>query len=85
MNDSHLETEILKKLNAGVPGLVVTRASNARIDKLAAKSSNLWVVSGFEDNPESGTRITNRAEGRLGMPGEKLWDMREFTSQIFGD
>lgn len=85
MNDSHLETEIRKKLNGGIPGLVVTMASNPRIDELAARSPNLWVVSGFEDNPESGTRIMNCAEGQLAVSGEKLWDMREFTSQMLGD
>jgi hypothetical protein len=85
-NDSHLEEYIKRKLiSQGCHGLVITRDCNPRIEFLLAKSANLWLVCKSEDANPEGTRIFNKQHPDwLYLPGKKLWDIAEFTTQILG-
>lgn len=85
-NDNHLEEYIKRKLvTQACHGLIVTRDSNPRIEFLLGQSNNLWLVcSTMDDQTGTGTRIYNKQYGELILPGKQLWDIREFTTRIFG-
>jgi len=87
-NDLHLEEYIKRKLVAqGCRGLIITRDSNPRIETLVGNARNLWIVCKEENVAcEDDTRIFNSQYSNwLSIPGRKLWDIREFTSQILGE
>lgn len=85
MNDNHLETKIRQRLTGGsVRGIVVTLASNDRIEALVREAANLWLVCGDRKDADEGTRIANGVGGELFLPGQKLWDISQFTSEVLG-
>lgn len=83
-NDGHLEEYIKRKLIAqSSHGLIVTRDSNPRIESLLDQAENVWLVCKM--GSEDGTRIFNkRHAGGLALSNQRLWDVREFTTRIFG-
>lgn len=85
-NDSHLEEYIKRKLiSQGCHGLIITRDCNPRIESLLKEATNLWAVCKLEDANLEGTRVFNkRYSNWLSLPDKKLWDIREFTTQILG-
>jgi len=85
-NDSHIEEYIKRKLVAqSCHGLIVTQDSNRRIERLLAEATNLWLVCKSEDATSEGTRIFNKQYSNwLSIPGKRLWDIREFTTEILG-
>jgi len=85
-NDNHLEEYITRKLiSQGCKGLIVTRDSNPRIEALLSNADNLWLVCKSEDAALEETRIFNRQySDSLRLPEKRLWDIREFTTQILG-
>ena len=85
-NDVHLEAYVKQKLIAqGCMGLIVTRDSNPRIESLMEQADNLWLVCKLSGDGEEGTRIFNRRfDGWLSLPAKRLWDVSDFTSEIFG-
>ncbi|NQU63488.1 MAG: hypothetical protein HQ517_04275 [SAR324 cluster bacterium] len=86
-NDNHLETYINPKLkNQNCLGLIVTRDSNERIDKLMDESENLWLVCKKNKRNCENTIIHNKKyTAGLELPDKKLWDITEFTQEILGD
>lgn len=86
-NDKHLEEYIKRKLvGQSCKGLIVTRDSNLRIETLLAAASNLWLVCRDPASHADGTRISNKQySGDLTLPAKRLWDIGEFTTEIFGD
>ncbi|HEY6000188.1 MAG TPA: SIR2 family protein [bacterium] len=85
-NDKHLDEYIKRKLiTQGCRGLIITRDSNPRIEALLADASNLWLVCKAATEGKDGTRIFNRQyAGWLDLPARRLWDIVEFTAQMFG-
>lgn len=85
-NDRHLEEYIKRKLiTQRCKGLVITRESNPRIESLLADSQNLWLVCKQDDPKCDGARIFNKQYSDwLNLPDKRLWDIREFTTHIFG-
>lgn len=83
-NDSHLEEYIKRKLvTQSSQGLIVTRDCNPRIELLLEEADNLWLICKEENG--DGSRIFNRRHsGWLSLPNQKLWDVRDFTTRIFG-
>lgn len=83
-NDSHLEEYIKRKLvTQSSHGLIVTRDSNPRIEALLDQADNLWLIcKSLEDDS---TRIFNKRYACwLALPNQRLWDVRDFTTRIFG-
>jgi len=85
-NDNHLEEYIKRKLiTQECNGLIITRDCNPRIESLLEEATNLWAVCKLKDANLEGTRVFNRRYSNwLSLPNKKLWDIREFTTQIFG-
>lgn len=85
-NDSHLEEYIKRKLiSQNCKGVIITRDSNPRIESLLADATNLWLVCKTEDPKCDGARIFNKQYSDwLSLPDKRLWDIREFTTHIFG-
>lgn len=85
-NDSHLEEYIKRKLiTQKCQGLIITRDSNIRIESLLKQADNLWLVCKMEDQAANGSRVYNKQYSDwLMLPGENLWDIGEFTTQILG-
>ena len=85
-NDTHLEEYIKRKLiTQACHGLIVTRGTNSRIETLLNHSNNLWLVCKTNDHNKKSTRIYNKQyDGPLVLKDKKLWDIRDFTSQILG-
>jgi len=83
-NDTHLETYIKRKLTEqSCHGLVITKESNKRIEALATEAENLWLICETIDN--SGSRIYNKNYSDwLILTGEKIWDIKEFETYVFG-
>jgi len=83
-NDSHLEVYIRRKLvDQSCHGIIITKDSNTRIEKLLSESPNLWLVcrlSGMD-----GTCIKNRRYSTpLTLNGKKVWNIQEFEKYVFG-
>lgn len=86
-NDSQLNNaSLMRKLKEQkFPGLIITRDSNERIEKLLHECDNLWLVCKHQDEGREDTRIFNRNYTEsLYLPDEQLWDTREFTITIMG-
>ena len=83
-NDTHLETYIRRKLvSQSCKGLIVTRDSNLRIEKLLGEADNLWLVCKQKRDGAAGTRIfNNRYAGWLELPTKRYWDIVTFTTEI---
>lgn len=85
MNDSHLESQIRRKLtNGAVSGIIVTLASNNRIEGLLKDAPKLWLVCGYRKETDEGTRIMNRDVGEVFLTGRQLWDISRFCQEIIG-
>lgn len=85
-NDNQLNTNtILDKLkNKNCNGLIITRSSNSRINKLLDKAKNLWLVSSTED--KTGTIIKNsKFANELILNDNELWKIDTFTRTILGE
>ena len=85
-NDNHLDEYIRRKLiTQGCRGLIVTRDSNPRIEALLAEARNLWLVCKSEEANSEGSRIFNgQYSNWLQVPEKRLWNVREFASNILG-
>ncbi|GHV83242.1 hypothetical protein AGMMS50212_05820 [Spirochaetia bacterium] len=86
-NDIHLEEYIQRKIvSQSCHGLIITRDSNARIEKLLSESSNFWLVcKTSNEQDEEGTSIVNKQYGgALFLSKKNLWNVTEFTSTILG-
>ena len=85
-NDSHLQSYITQKLiTQACKGLIVTKDSNPNIESLLDQAPNLWLVCNAQDAEVDGTRIYNKQyAGWLDLPKQNLWDIRYFTTEIFG-
>jgi len=85
-NDNHLDEYIRRKLiRQGCRGLIVTRDSNPRIEALLAEARNLWLVCKSEEANSEGTRISNQQYSNwLQVPEKRLWNVKEFASNILG-
>lgn len=86
-NDCHLEEYIKRKLiGQSSHGLILTRGSNERIEALLGQAENLWLVCATNGDAGEGTRIrNNRYPSPLVLLGQELWDVRDFTTRLFGD
>lgn len=83
MNDTHVERYIVKKIKKECkPSLFITRDLNKRIEDLAKKCDNVWIVCGLE-KPNEGTRIYNKQlDDWLYLKGEQVWDFAKFAQKI---
>ena len=85
-NDNQLINDSLKRklIDQKSPALVITRDSNDRIENLACKCENLWVVCFQEKDDCMGTRIFNNCKGEIFLPNTSIWDSGEFARKILG-
>ena len=85
-NDNQLINDSLKRklIDQKSPALVITRDSNDRIETLAKKCENLWVVCAQQKDDCKGTRIFNICKGEIFLPNITLWDSGEFAREILG-
>ena len=66
-------------------GLIITRDSNDRIEKLLKDCKNLWLVCKHQVEDNNGTRIFNSCyDGWLDIDSEQIWDCKIFTKLILG-
>ena len=83
-NDKQLNTHaILSKLkNQKCNGLIITKETNDRIEKLLGEAENLWLICCHSD---SGTHIKNKKySAPLFLKNEELWKVDIFTKIILG-
>jgi hypothetical protein len=86
-NDNQLNNNaILGKLREqGSQGLIITRDSNRRIEKLLGDCSNLWAVCKQDTPGKEDTRIYNSTYSDwLLINGAKLWCPEMFSTEILG-
>ena len=86
-NDSQLTQGTLeaKLKNQKSPGLVITRDSNNRIERLLTKCDNLWLICKHPDNRNQSTRIYNKQyQDWLYLEDQKIWQIEHFTREILG-
>ncbi len=84
-NDSQLSNDaIIRKLkDQECPGLIMTRDSNTRIERIIDECKNVWLICKPEDN--SGTRIRNgRFNDPLLIENDELWNPCIFVEKILG-
>ena len=82
-NDNQLITRaILDKLkNKGCNGLIITKDTNDRINKLLGEAENSWLIC----QSGSGTLIKNKKySDPLFLQNEELWKVDVFTKKILG-
>jgi hypothetical protein len=83
-NDKQLNTHaILSKLkNQKCNGLIITKETNDRINKLLGEAENLWLICCRSD---SGTLIKNKKySAPLFLQNEELWKANVFVQKILG-
>jgi hypothetical protein len=83
-NDNQLITRaILDKLkNKGCNGLIITKDTNDKINKLLGEAENLWLIC---RQSGSGTLIKNKKySAPLFLQNEELWKVDIFTKKILG-
>ncbi|MCK4823583.1 SIR2 family protein [bacterium] len=83
-NDKQLNTRtILDKLkNQKYNGLIITKDTNDRINKLSDEAENSWLI--YQSG--SGTLIKNKKySDPLFLQNEELWKVETFTKKILGD
>lgn len=86
-NDSQLSNSTIRQklVDQKCHGLIITRDTNSRIDKIINESDNLWLVCKHQDNGNDGTRIYNKQYANwLYLDDEKLWDSDVFSKKILG-
>jgi len=86
-NDSQLSNSTIRQklVDQKCHGLIITRDTNSRIDKLMRESDNLWVVCKHQDHGNEGTRIfNNRYSDWLHLEDKMLWDFEVFATDILG-
>ncbi len=86
--DAHLDRARslrTKLVEQGCPTLVVTRDASHGLLELAEKAPNLWVVCRVDEQGCDDTRIRHPSFADwLPLPGEKWWDILEFTRKVLG-
>lgn len=84
-NDNHLEEYIRRKLiSQSGHGLIITRSINEKISHLSQESKNLWVVCAADDNSDNSRIFNSQYDDWLLLPDVKIWDVREFYTNILG-
>lgn len=86
-NDNQLSNSTIRQklVDQKCHGLIITRDTNPRIDKLISESDNLWLVCKHQDNNNDGTRIYNKQYADwLYLDDVKLWDSEVFAKDILG-
>lgn len=86
-NDSQLSNSAIRQklVDQQCHGLIITRDTNARIDKLMRESDNLWLVCKHQDDDNDGTRIFNKKyTDWLYLDDKKLWNFDVFATDILG-
>ena len=86
-NDTHLEVPIRQKLvTGGCYGLIATKDSNPRIEKLMKDAGNLWLVCESRNPSTAGSIVMNsRYSGRLTVPGENIWSADRLMKLVMGE
>ena len=81
-NDNQLIDDILEKLkNQKCNGLIITKDTNDRIDKLLDEAENFWLIC----QSKTGTLIKNKKYSKsLLLQNEELWKVDIFTKKILG-
>jgi hypothetical protein len=81
-NDDQLIDNILKKLkNQKCNGLIITKDTNPRINKLLGEAENLWLIC----QSDTGTSIINKKySDPLLLKNGELWKVDIFTKIILG-
>jgi hypothetical protein len=84
-NDSQLTNGTLeaKLKNQKMPGLIITRDSNDRIERLLKECDKLWLVCKHQDNES--TRIYNKQYEDGLYLDKDIWKIDQFTREILGD
>ncbi len=82
-NDKQLNTRTIfdKLKNRKCNGLIITKVTNDRIDKLLSEAENLWLIC----QSDTGTSIINKKySAPLLLQSEELWEVDDFTKKILG-
>ena len=81
-NDKPLIPTILDKLKKQkCNGLIITKDTNGRIDKLLSEAENLWLIC----RSDTGTLVRNKKYStHLLLQNEELWEVDVFTKKILG-
>ncbi len=82
-NDKPINTRTIhdKLKNMKCNGLIITKDTNKRIDKLLDKAENLWLIC----QSDTGTLIKNKKYSEpLLLQNEELWKADVFTKKILG-
>ncbi|MBU0468453.1 MAG: SIR2 family protein, partial [Candidatus Omnitrophica bacterium] len=85
-NDTQIvNTKLLYKLkDQQCHGLIITRDSNDRIEKILKDCKNLWLICKNQKENNNGTRIFNSCFKDWLYVDEQIWDCKVFTKQILG-
>lgn len=82
-NDNQLLNKTLKKIkDQNCNGIIITKETNKRIDKLLNEANNLWLVC----QSKTDTVIKNKKySAPLVLENEELWKVDVFTKKILGE
>jgi hypothetical protein len=78
-NDDHLQTHLVKRIQDGVPTLILTLSASERVRKLALESPNCVCV--FKAAGSEGITVLSRA-GESEHQGPGLWDLGVLASEV---
>lgn len=78
-NDDHLQVHLLKRIQSGVPTIILTRTANARTIDIASTSPQCLCLS----RPASGVGVRATSPGSdLEHQKAECWDLGEFTKEF---
>ncbi|MFA5945365.1 MAG: SIR2 family protein [Patescibacteria group bacterium] len=78
-NDDHLQTHLIKKINDGLPTLILSRSENPKIQKLAKEALRCVALSKL--NTGTGVSVTTK-DTHFEHPGDDLWDLGVLTKEL---
>lgn len=77
--DDHLETHLIRQLNAGKPTLIFTHSLTAKAETVVKGRGN---ITAFCHANRNDTKILN-SEYEVILPGIHLWDLHEMIKEVF--
>ncbi len=78
-NDDHLQTHLVQRITDGTPTLVLTRTTNAKMDKLALESPQCVSISKPSEFP--GIKVITKST-QFEQQGADLWDLGILAREV---
>ena len=78
-NDDHLQTHLMKVIEAGIPTLILTRSLSSTAAELARTKSSVTAIS---KGPGPSTILASSTSGEQVLDSPPLWDITTFSQEV---